>query len=280
MKIFVTGGTGFIGSHFIERLKTWNASDAVIYVLVRKETQFNDKRIVPVIGDLHKIEDYREIIQSCDYIFHLAANVNFFGGNVEDDKINFESTKKIVDIVKSNPQKLKNFVFISTIGAVDRHKDDQFSSPLTNASVPAPTTQYGKSKLKSEEYIKLSGLPFTIIRPTWVYGKNMRENSHINKFVSLVYSKSPFHRFNFPGRVSMIYVGDLVGSMVACIDHDKIIGKTYFAGTEAESIGVIFKIIYKEIYSEDLKQVPVPRVFQSITKKVHHKIPLTAANLF
>lgn len=277
-RIFITGSTGFIGQHFLTRLKSWQ-ENASVYVLVRKEIVFDDPRIIPLQGDMLAIERYKEIMQSCDYIFHLAANVNFFGNSADDDKVNYYSTKAIIDILKQESN-LKNFIFVSTIGAVDRQKNDNCSEPLTMNSIPSPRSQYGKSKLKSEEYIRQSGLPFTIIRPTWVYGENMRVNSHINKFVSMVYGKSPITRFNFPGRVSLIYVGDLVSTLVSCIGNTAIIGKTYFATTEFKSIGEIFKIIYKEIFNSDIKQSNILGFLPKIVKKIHIKIPLTLANLF
>ncbi len=278
--IFITGATGFIGKHFLAHLLSTISERAKIYVLVRNDVVFSDPRVIALKGDLRDIKRHATEIREAQYVFHLGANVNFFGGGAEDERVNFESTKHLVDILKSDSRQLKNFIFISTIGAVDRHKKDTFSLPLTIESTPAPRTQYGKSKLKSEQWVKESGLPFTIIRPTWVYGTHMRSNSHINTFVSMVYKRSLLTRIQFPGRVSLIYVGDLVQSFISCIGNTKVIGKTYFGTTEALSIGAIFRIIGKEVTGTTPRQIPVPTCVSWFVKKFHYGIPLTVANLF
>lgn len=279
--IFVTGATGFIGRHFLNELLAQEGEYTKIFVLVRNtDIARDDARIVCVKGDLRDIKKHAHILRQANYIFHLAANVNFFEAQSDDDKVNFESTRDIIDILKTDPRQLKNFIFVSTIGAVDRHKDDRLSSPLTIHSTPTPTTMYGQSKLKAETYLKESGLPFTIIRPTWVYGMYMRANSHINTFVTMVYRRSFVTKVHFPGRVSLIYVGDLVRAMVACMVKPNVIGKTYFAATEAMSIGAVFQIIHKEIFGTTLKQISVPRVCSQVVKRMHHLMPLPVANLF
>ena len=108
----------------------------------------------------------------------------------------------------------------------------------------------------------------------------MREKSHINSFVSMVYNRFPISRFRFPGRVSLIYVGDLVGGLVSCIDNARVIGKTYFAATESQSIGDLFKIILTKITDHAPRQLPVPKMVERCVQRFHSRMPLTVANLF
>ncbi len=277
MNIIITGATGFIGKIFLSHLLLEIKPEDRCYLLIRKAARFEDKRIVQLVGSLEELIKFEKEILSCEYVFHLAGNATY-GNDFDYDKVNFEPTVQIVNILK-NSRYLKNFIFTSTIGAVDRAKNDDCRSPLSLHSVPNPISLYGKSKLKSEEYITKSGIPFTIIRPTWVYGKNMRTNSHINKFVSMVYQKSFALRLNFPGKVSLIHVDDLSKALVNCLDNDKVINKIYFAGTEALSIGDIFNIIYKKINNKEIVKINMPR-FHFIMKKVHSRIPLTASLLF
>ena len=115
--------------------------------------------------------------------------------------------------------------------------------PSLPHQIPYPRSRYGESKLKSETLIRDSGLPFTIIRPTWVYGEDMRTNSHINRFVSMVFERHPVARLAFPGKVSLIHVNDLATALVNCINYEAVIGRTYFAETEALPIGKIFALI-------------------------------------
>ncbi|PKN00401.1 MAG: hypothetical protein CVU78_01245 [Elusimicrobia bacterium HGW-Elusimicrobia-2] len=74
-----------------------------------------------------------------------------------------------------------------------------------------------------------------------------------------IYHKNPFIFFGFPGKMSFIHVDDLATALVRCISSDTATGKIYFAETEATAIGDIFKIIYRNIYQRQLKQIAVPR---------------------
>lgn len=277
MNIFITGATGFIGKNFLSQLLPDIKPEDTCYLLLRKVAQFEDKRIVQLVGSLEDLIKFEKEILSCEYVFHLAANATY-GSDFDYDKVNFEPTVQIVNILK-NSKHLKNFIFTSTIGAVDRTKNDDCRTPLSVQSVPNPVSLYGKSKLKSEEYIIKSGIPFTIIRPAWVYGKNMRTNSHINKFVSMVYQKSFASRLNFPGKVSLIHVDDLSKALVNCLSNDRIINKIYFAETEALSIGDIFSIIYNATNTNAIVKINMPR-FHFIMKRVHNRLPLTVSLLF
>ena len=160
LNIFITGASGFIGSYVLEKILLRLDEDDKIFILSRVIFDFEDKRIMVLKGDLEKIEIYEKEILNSDYFFHLAANATF-GSDLDYNQVNFLPTKKIINILKKS-SRLKNFVFISTIGAVDRHKKDLCNEPLSVDSAPAPTSAYGQSKLKAEDYTKQSGIPFTI----------------------------------------------------------------------------------------------------------------------
>jgi hypothetical protein len=277
MHIFVTGASGFIGNQFIEELKTKLEKKDKVTVLSRKSQRFLDSRFECLIGNLENIDNFKEIILECEYVFHIAANATY--GNKEDyEKTNYIPTKKITDILKKS-KKLKNFIFVSTIGAVDRHKKDNCKEPINKDSIPSPQSKYGISKLKSENYITNNKIPYTIIRPTWVYGKNMRQKSHINLFVTLVNKKSIVTQINFPGMVSIIHVKDLAKSLVNCIDNKQVIKKVYFAQTQNISIGDIFNEIWKNLHKKESSRIPIIPV-KKIIGKFHSKLPLSISNLF
>jgi len=277
MNIFITGSSGFIGAHFVKKLQDLLNHDDKVYLFSRKKQCINDDRFVHMQDSLDSIEKYERYLYESDYVFHLAANATC-GSDADYFADNIIPTKKIVDILK-NSKKLKNFIFISTIGAFDRHKEDDCKKPIGHKSKPSPTSEYGKSKLEAENYIKKSNIPYTIIRPTWVYGKNMRTNSHINKFVSLVYKKNPVAFFKFPGKVSIIHVEDLATALCNCLKNENIIGKEFFAATEAISIGDIFHIIYEKVYQKNINQIPLPKLY-FIFSRLHHKLPVAVNNLF
>lgn len=277
MDIFITGVTGFIGNVFLKTLLSRLRSEDKIFVLVRSLQQYTDKRVIQLVGTLETLHNFEKTILISDYFFHIAAEARLDGGR-NYTKVNVESTRDIVNILKKGKH-LKKVIYISSIAAVCRAKNDTCRLPISATSEPYPTTEYGRSKLAAEKCILGSGLPFIIIRPAFVYGKNMRTESHINKFVSMVYHKNPFIFIKFPGKMSFIHVDDLAIALVKCISSDISTGKIYFAETETSTPGDIFRIIYEKIYQRKLKQITVPR-FYPILSKIHTLVPLTIISLF
>lgn len=181
VKIFVTGITEFLGKTFLPKLLEKMPIDDKAFFLVKKEQKLLDKRIMQLVGDHNRVENFKKELIECDYIFHIAVN-DVFRDKSDYDSENFVPTKKIVDIVKN-----RDFIYISTIGTFDKLK-----KPIGINSIPNPKSAYEKSKLKAEVY-KESNIPHTIIRHAWIYGKDIRANSHINKFVEIVYEKKFFN---------------------------------------------------------------------------------------
>jgi len=278
IKIFLTWWSWFIWGYFLKKL-LWVISDgSIIYCSVRKNNiSIKDKRIIILNWDLDNIECFQKEILESDYVYHLWANATY-GNDIDYNLVNYEPTKKLIDIL-SGSKSLKNFIFVSTVWVCDRSKKDNVNCPLTINSVCSPKSKYGLSKLKAEKYLRKASIPFTIIRPTRVYGPNMRQNSHINAFVDLIYGKKFFAKMWFQWKVSLIHVNDLATALVHSINNDKILYKTYFAATENLSLWDIFKQIYITLFKKQIKQIYIPR-FQWLFSKIHHYIPLSIANLF
>lgn len=276
MKVFVTGGTGFIGANFVKKLAERLDVEDQIILLSRRPLEYADQRITVVLGDLKSISSYENLLADCDYIFHLGANASF-KGELNYNEVNFIPTRQMVDKVKQS-KVLKNFIFVSTIGVYDRHPADLITEPIRTGSPKSPKSKYGQSKRLADDYIKQSGIPYTIIHPTWVYGANMRLESHINLFVSMVYRQQFATRLRFSGKVSLIHVDDCARALVNCLNRTDLIGKEFIAETEAMSIGDIFQQIYQKL-GLNSTTIKVPD-FAWMIRRIHRFIPLAVANLF
>ena len=277
MKLFITGASGFIGKVLLDRLCALVGQQDRIFILSRSAYHNPDKRVQLLKGSLETIEHFRQNLLESDYVFHIAANATF-GRGIDYELTNFIGTQSIVDILKAS-KCLKKFIFTSTIGAVDRHASDRCVAPLNLESTPSPTSDYGRSKLKAEYCISDSGIPYVILRPTWVYGKNMRRKSHIAVFVSMAYRKSPLMHFCFPGKVSLIHVDDLAKALVNTMANGTALNKTYFAETESLSIGEIWRIVFTKVHNRSLLQLKIPSL-RFFFGRLHSKLPLTVSNLF
>jgi short-subunit dehydrogenase len=246
-------------------------------VLARRPLNHPDSRVIELRGDLQGLAAFRGELLASDYVFHLAANAAF-DSDCDYESVNYQPTVELAAILKQS-RRLRGLVFVSTIGAVDRAPQDNCAKPLDAESRPSPRSSYGASKLKAEQAVRESGLPWTIIRPTWVYGADMRTGSHINRFVTMAADRHPIVRLAFPGRVSLIHVRDLARALTRCIDNPAAVGRAYFAVTESLSIGRIFALISEKIAGKRPAQIPVPS-FAPFIGRLHARLPLTLANLF
>lgn len=185
--ILVTGGTGFIGSHLVDALI---AKGYRVKCLVYKDndiTYLKNIGVKIVYGDLLDKDSLLKAIDGVDVVYHLAAMVrpykSFYGLNELSNlyrKANFFGTKNLAEICLLKG--IQKFIYYSSIAAVGLGCgviEDQKTNPISD---------YGKSKLESENFLlelyKTRSFPVVIIRPGKVYGsRNIAMLSFFN-FIS------------------------------------------------------------------------------------------------
>ncbi|HMS33499.1 MAG TPA: NAD-dependent epimerase/dehydratase family protein [Ignavibacteria bacterium] len=223
MKALVTGATGFVGSHLVDKLIEKNYE---VYCLKRKTSStkwLDGKNIKYVEGDLFSNEELEKCIKDMDYVFHVAGVVKaktkegFYHGNSD-------STKNLLEITyKVNPG-LKKFIYVSSLAACGPAKTDK---PVDESTVPDPITTYGLSKLKAEEevYKFRDKFPISIISPPAVFGP--RDTEILIYFKT--FSKGLNSVIGFDAKyLSLVYVEDLVDGIILAAENNKADGQKYF----------------------------------------------------
>ena len=276
MKIFVTGATGFIGRVLLECLLERTRAGDRVYALTRSALPFPHPQLETIRGSLADEACYAERLRACDYVFHLGALARFSGAR-DYELHNVRGTEALLSRLRGSAG-LRCFVYVSSIGAVDRAPDDDCAAPLTQASTPAPRSRYGRSKLRAEELVRGAGVPFSIVRPCWVYGPGMRPDSHIRRFAAWVKHGSPLARIDFPGRVSVVHVRDLARALCNMLDNPRVLGRTYFAASEALSIGEIFAQLQVAVHGRRRAQLRLAGLGRALGR-VHARVPMTLASL-
>jgi short-subunit dehydrogenase len=233
---FVTGASGFVGRHVCKLL---TQSGYKVKALVRSEdTELTRFGIKLWIGDLWDKSLLQEVISDVDVVIHCAGYARF-GNGFRYYKENVELTEHVIHAAKLYSNNAR-FVYISTIGAIDRAKDDPCVAPLTEERPGLPTSDYGRSKLLAEEVVKYSGLPFSIIRPAMVVGADMRSDSHFSVFARQSLTGSLVARFAWTGEFSVIHVEDLAVGILTVATNENAVGETYFCAGEPISIADFF----------------------------------------
>lgn len=280
MRVLLTGATGFIGSALLVELLKSPVVDRII-CLSRRPTCHRcvpaDGRVLWIYGDV-KEDDWHARVPRADVLIHAAANAAF-GNDASHDAENYQGTVQLLKWAASAA--VRHIVFISTIGAVDREAKDRVVTPLGPDAVPAPRTRYGRAKLRAEHAVQASGIPWTVVRPAWVYGKGMRRGSHLSVLASMVRRRSAGSIFRWPGRVSVVHVEDLCRGVSTIATKGQCIGQVIYAACESIGLGAVLATFGAEYGVGFAGAVPIPATLgRIIVSRLHRVMPLTMANLF
>ena len=183
MRVLVTGGSGFIGSHVVDRLCA-RGHEPVIYDL-RPSSWHERGTVDTVLGSITDREALERALHSCDAVAHLAAvaDVNDVHAEPEDaERVNARGTVAVLEACRRAG--VKRIVYASTIWV---YSDCAEESVDEDTLLPAPSHRYTSTKLAGELYCKayqeLYGIDYTILRFGIPYGPRAREAAVIPAFV-------------------------------------------------------------------------------------------------
>jgi len=226
MKAFVTGGTGFIGSHLVDELLE-NSDYSEIKCLIRNDEKWlKGKPVTKVKGDLHSVNAIRNALSDVDVIFHIAAIV-MAPTQKEFDFANVDATENLLRIAEK--ESVKKIVILSSLAA----SGPSNGSPKTEEDPMNPVSMYGISKKKMEESVHkiVSGeISVTILRPPAVFGP--REDQIYTLFKMMNNRITPMVGNGFEPKLSLVYVKDLVQAIIKAAKQTDAGVNTYFISSD------------------------------------------------
>ncbi len=222
MKIFVTGATGFVGSHLAETLV--GRGDEVV-CLARNPAKFarlfHNRQPRMVQGTLHDEAALREGCESVDIIFHSAA-LTAARSRAEFFSTNAAATRRLTEVAAERAAKLQHFVYVSSQAAAGPSVRGRSKSEADPAN---PVSDYGASKLAGEEFVRRSGLPWTIVRPSSVYGP--RDTAFLTVFKGARLGLVPTFG-DSAKELSFVYIDDLIRALTGVVSTNASRNQTYF----------------------------------------------------
>ena len=230
MRILVTGGAGFIGSHLVDRLIKENHKVLVIDNLTTGKKENVNPQADFYNLDICDFEKIKPLFENIDFVFHLAA-IPRVPVSVEDpigtSKVNILGT---INVFKAAIEaKVKRIIFASSSSVYG----NQEKLPFKEDMKPNPISPYALQKLVGEQFAKLFtklyGIPIISLRYFNVYGPRIDFNSDyslvIGKFLKQKAEGKPLTIFGDGEQTrDFCYIDDVVDATIKAMESEKLKG--------------------------------------------------------
>ena len=230
MKVFITGGAGFIGTHLCNKLLTQN-HDVTVYDNFSNSTQENlisatKNKVTIILGD---ILDYSKLVSSMknhNVVIHLAAKISVTD-SVKNPKSTFDTnvqgTLNVLNSCKQN-----NTAKIITTSTAAIYQSVSTKIILKETSPLVPTSPYGTSKMEMEkiinDFISTNKISATILRLFNVYGHGQSSEyaGVITKFKEQLNNNSPLIIYGDGSAIrDFIHIDDVTDAIMLSISNLK-----------------------------------------------------------
>lgn len=236
MKIFVSGGTGFVGGHLCAELRR---RGHYLKLLVHRRQGMEAEGIEFVTGDAAQPESYTDAVRGCDAVINLIGIIREFSGRgITFDRLHVETTRSMVEVARRAG--VERYLQMSALG-----------------TRPDATSRYHQTKFQAEELVRSSGLAFTIFRPSLVFGP---EDAFVNMLAGYIRS--------FPAvpvigdgeyQLQPISVDDVARCFALALELPQTIGRTFeLCGAERFSYNGLLDVIGKVLGKKHVLKVPNP----------------------
>jgi dihydroflavonol-4-reductase len=253
MKIFITGATGFIGTHLIEAL---NGKGHTLTCLVRKSSTTKTCKKYGcelVYGDVTDKASVLSGMRGCNWVINLANIYSLWEPDPSIySKVNIEGTRNVMEAALET--EVKKVVHISTIAIFGNSKD----SPITENSLPGTIrySRYAETKYQGEkiawDLYEKKHLPLVVLYPVSVLGPG--DTKATGQYIELlVKRKMPALAFTY-SKLTFVNVKNVAEAIVKAIEKPNNIGEKYIVGKEQLTVGELSKMI------SDLAGVPLPKI--------------------
>ncbi len=206
--ILVTGGTGFVGTNLIRRLRS---DDIPVRAIVRnpdKAQGLKELGVHVVPGDIADKQSLEKAAAGVERVVHLVGIIQETGG-ASFAGIHVEGTRNLLEASKKAG--VRHFVYQSALG-----------------TRPGAVSRYHRTKWEAEELVRKSGIAFTILRPALIYGPGDQFTMRLAEIIRI----SPVLPVIGTGksRLQPISIGDVVAAIHKIVTTDSFLNEMYEIG--------------------------------------------------
>lgn len=224
-RVLVTGGCGFIGRNLVCQLLAAGAEVTVIDTPTANWYGMPGP-VKQAKADLLDRTALAGTVDDAEIVYHLAARTDLDGTRLADYRVNYAGTANLIKECAEAGQ-IRRFVFYSTQLVVGLFNEARF---IDETEPYKTNTVYGQSKIEGERVVRrLCGqweIPYTIIRPTSVYGPWGEEP--YRPFFRAIKRRRYIHPGRAANLVSWVYVKNLVNLTILAAVTPRAANETYF----------------------------------------------------
>lgn len=242
-RIFITGGTGFIGQKLAKNLADEGHEVVALIRSKNKAQDLQHERISFVEGDLFSTDALNAGMEGCDEVYHLAAFASVWAKDDTFEKVNINGTLNILDVAKA--QGVKKTLVTSTAGVIGPAIDGPVHEDTprqVDFFTPYESSKY-ESELKIRDYVQ-NGQHVVIVNPTRVYGPGpLNVSNSVTKLVKqYIEGKWKFMPGDGMSTGNYVYVEDVINGHKLAMQNGRA-GERYLLGGEDATYHELFDTI-------------------------------------
>lgn len=258
--VFVTGGTGFIGTKLVQALVAKGHKVRCLSRSSSNKTGLDHPNITIVQGSLEDKASLLKGMEGCTQVYHLAAYAkNWAKDPKEFTRQNYDGMMNVFEAARE--VKIKRVVFTSTIVTFGPSQPGVVRNELMPRITPKFYTEYEETKSRAEaKALKLAaeGFPVVIVNPSRVYGPGkMTEGNSVSLMIDLYdRGKVPVALNGGVNVGNYVLVDDLVQGHILAMEKGKV-GQRYIIGGENISLQGLYRLV-DEVSGKSHIQFPLP----------------------
>lgn len=254
-KLLVTGGTGLVGSSVIQRARKAGISTIALVRSASEAAFLKEQGAKLIEADLTDKKSLDDVLRGVTIVIHTAAKVGDWGNVDEYHKTNVIGFGHLLSALQEQSL-IKHLIHISSLGVYEAR--DHYGTDETEPLHTSGIDRYTLSKIEAEQLLQQQSIPFTILRPGYIYGPRDRT------VLPHIMERLKSGQFAYLGPPEQLmnntYVEHLVDAIFLAFSNEDAVGQTYnitdmTLASKREFISTIAKLAE---YEEPNKVIPLP----------------------